>query len=182
MRVSASILVVDDDEVHLAISAFVLSQAGHTVHTAASGVEAVRVAAVHPLDLVLLDLNMPGLSGWDTLRGLRRLEPAKRVPVLAFTAADDEVPERLRRAGFSGYARKAASHQQLPRVVELAMLTDSVGASWSECSACLTEEVHRGPFLHRERFEVVPGWQGHATCATCGSTVHPPERGEPGVV
>jgi len=69
-RTQKRILVVDDDPSVREMLARVLADEGYAVMSAADGQEALETAVAAPVDLVLLDLNMPGRSGWDTFEGL----------------------------------------------------------------------------------------------------------------
>lgn len=88
----ARILIIDDDaDIREAVSE-VLAFEGHEVWSAAEGEEGlVRCRQVRP-DLVLLDLMMPGMNGWDFLKSLRRDEALGRTPVLVMSALG-RVPE-----------------------------------------------------------------------------------------
>lgn len=77
------VLVVDDEEAVSRTNAAVLSSAGFRVLSAASGDEALEVARTTPVDAVLLDYSMPGLSAQETLAGLRRSWPAMPVVCLS---------------------------------------------------------------------------------------------------
>lgn len=90
--VVARILVIDDDaDIREAVSE-VLSFEGHEVWSAAEGEEGlVRCRQVRP-ELVLLDLMMPGMNGWEFLKSLRRDEVLGRTPVLVISALG-RVPE-----------------------------------------------------------------------------------------
>lgn len=88
----ARILVIDDDsDIRDAVTE-VLSFEGHEVFTASEGEQGlVRCRLVHP-DLILLDLMMPGMNGWDFLKSLRRDEVMGRTPVVVVSALG-RVPE-----------------------------------------------------------------------------------------
>ncbi len=94
----ARILVIDDDaDIRDAVTE-VLSFEGFEVFAAAEGEQGlVRCRQLRP-DLILLDLMMPGMNGWDFLRALRREEPIARTPVVVVSALG-RVPE-LQVAGF----------------------------------------------------------------------------------
>lgn len=79
------VLVVDDQEEIREMTSLVLSGAGYAVTTAAGGEEALRRARIEPFDLVLLDINMPGMGGWETLRLLREDEELDGLPVAMFS-------------------------------------------------------------------------------------------------
>jgi class 3 adenylate cyclase len=82
------LLVVDDTPMNVKLLADLLSAKGYAVVTAASGAEALtRVAEEHP-DLVLLDVMMPGMSGYDVCRRLRESPATEMLPVVMVTALD----------------------------------------------------------------------------------------------
>jgi DNA-binding response OmpR family regulator len=82
---SRLILVVDDDADIRTLTRTVLSSAGYDVRSASSGAEALRILHDAPFDLVLLDVNMPGMSGWETLRLLKAGDPGAGLPVVMFS-------------------------------------------------------------------------------------------------
>jgi two-component system response regulator (stage 0 sporulation protein F) len=83
------ILVVDDQAGIRVLLAEALGAVGHTVQTAASGRQALECMRRQRPDLVLLDVNMPGMSGADTLRELRR--SYREVPVMLITADEQDL-------------------------------------------------------------------------------------------
>jgi len=88
-----SILVIDDDEKITSMLRRGLAFEGYRVRTARSGVEGLDALRQEEPDLVVLDIMMPGLDGWEVCRRLR--EAGSRVPVLMLTAKD-EVADRVR--------------------------------------------------------------------------------------
>lgn len=89
MNDAAAILVVDDDPDNRTLVARFLSAAGHAVIEAASGEEALAVAAREPLALVLLDVMLPGLSGFEVCQRLKRDPKHSGTPVIMVTALGD---------------------------------------------------------------------------------------------
>jgi len=85
------ILLVDDnhDIRHLYSMAFVLE--GHRAVTASSGAEALELLAQHNFDVVILDIQMPQMSGWEVMRHLQQETPSAGVPVVILTAHDEEI-------------------------------------------------------------------------------------------
>src|SRR3989304_7017345 len=100
----ARILVVDDDARNLRLAVSVLEQAGHEVLSAEGGAEGVEVALAHAPDLVLMDVQMPGMDGVSALRRLRadpRTAALKVVALTAFAMKGDA--KRLLARGVEGY-------------------------------------------------------------------------------
>ena len=81
----ARLLVVDDDTDVSAMAALVLRRAGHTVTAVDSGPAALAQIERTPYDLVLLDINMPGMDGWEVLRILKADEGTAQIPVAMFS-------------------------------------------------------------------------------------------------
>jgi len=105
------VLVADDDADLLELIAFTLTQAGYLVIRAADGPEAVRRFAEESADLVVLDVNMPGLSGFQVCEAIRA---GSRVPVMMLTVRGEE--EDLVRAlglGADDYLTKPFSPRTL---------------------------------------------------------------------
>ena len=85
---SGRVLVVEDDEGIREMLKYNLITAGFSVQEASDGAAGLRTARTSPPDLILLDLMLPGMSGFDFCRALRR---SSRVPVIMITAKDAEV-------------------------------------------------------------------------------------------
>ncbi len=83
-----SILVVDDNPVTRVLCSRVLGREGYEVMLAEDGIEALRLVKEKPVDLVLLDVMMPGLDGFDVLEALRKIYPSGRLGILMVTAKD----------------------------------------------------------------------------------------------
>lgn len=116
---SPRVLVIEDNALNLKLVRDVLQHAGYDVVEAATGELGVASAASEPPDLVLLDLQLPGIDGHETLRRLRAGVIPDRVPVVAVTAlAMAEDRDRAQRAGFDGYLEKPISPRSLPAQVE----------------------------------------------------------------
>ncbi|MBN2393081.1 MAG: hybrid sensor histidine kinase/response regulator [Anaerolineae bacterium] len=87
----ASILIVDDTPFNLKFLADVLSRAGYITHTATDGQQAVELAQTLHLDLVLLDIMMPGLSGYEVCSHLKADEKTCDIPVIFLSALNQEL-------------------------------------------------------------------------------------------
>ncbi|MFT3712737.1 MAG: response regulator [Archangium sp.] len=88
---TGNLLVVDDSTHNLEILSTLLTAHGHAVRTASGGREALRLANEATPDLVLLDVNMPDLDGFEVCRSLRKTWNATRLPVVFLSAAKDPV-------------------------------------------------------------------------------------------
>ncbi len=113
---AARVLVIDDDADIRALVAELLGRAGLQVESAADGRAGLRAFHNSPHDLVVLDVSMPELDGWQTLERIRDLSD---VPVLMLTARGDEL-ERVRglKAGADDYVVKPFGRQELVARVE----------------------------------------------------------------
>src|ERR1035437_6488180 len=109
----AKILVVDDDPRNLRLAVTVLEQAGHEVLSAEGGAEGVEAALAHAPDIVLMDMQMPGMDGVAALRRLRAEPRTAALKVVALTAlAMKDDAERLLAEGFDGYFEKPIRYQE----------------------------------------------------------------------
>jgi DNA-binding response OmpR family regulator len=86
---SKRVLIVDDQADILEMTELVLAGAGYDVSTAASGIEALDHLAVQSCDLVLLDINMPDMDGWETLRLIRADDGLAHLPVVMFSVKSE---------------------------------------------------------------------------------------------
>jgi two-component system, OmpR family, phosphate regulon response regulator PhoB len=108
------VLVVDDEPDITALVAYHLAKAGFRVSTAANGAEALKSAREERPDIVILDLMLPGVSGYDVLAELRKREETKDVGVILLTARREET-DRIRglSLGADDYLTKPFSPQEL---------------------------------------------------------------------
>lgn len=79
------VLVVDDDREIVEMTRLILESGGYEVIPAGSGEEALRSASSQRPDLILLDINMPGMDGWETLKILKVHEATQAIPVAMFS-------------------------------------------------------------------------------------------------
>ena len=103
----ATILVVEDTPANLALASKLLSAAGHRVLVASTGAEGVSAAREGSPDLVLMDLGLPDMDGWQALAQIRARPEGAQLKVVAFTAhAMVGDRERALASGFDGYLSK----------------------------------------------------------------------------
>jgi len=118
MMAARRILVVEDNALNLKLVRDVLTVSGYEVVAAPSGEEGVTLAQTCDPDLVLMDIQLPGIDGYEALRQLRQNSQLDGVPVVAVTAfAMREDRERAAREGFDGYIGKPISVRALPSQV-----------------------------------------------------------------
>ncbi|MEY2518059.1 MAG: two-component system, cell cycle response regulator DivK [bacterium] len=103
----ATILIVEDNRHDRSLVAFLLGAFGHATIVSASGVDAIESARDVAPDLVLMDILMPDMDGYETMRQLRTLPSLGSTPIIALTAiADPAERQRALDAGFDGYMTK----------------------------------------------------------------------------
>ncbi|GEM_PF-659362 len=126
------ILVVDDQADNRIILEMALEHAGHTVLTATNGVEAVARAREHKPDIILMDLRMPEMNGWEATC-LLKADPATRsIPIAALTASAVGGTGKLCDAGFCALLHKPVTLGQVRSAVEECVRGAAEGRSWTE--------------------------------------------------
>ncbi|HET7011294.1 MAG TPA: response regulator [Anaerolineales bacterium] len=115
MAPPVKILVIDDEPDTVGLLELTLTTAGYEVHGARSGEEGLHLAMANRYDLLLVDLMMPGMSGFDLMRAIQsKGGQAAQTPIIILTARtrpeDREMGERL---GAVGYLIKPATRGQL---------------------------------------------------------------------
>ena len=121
----ARILLVEDHPTMREAMRMVLAEEGFTVDQAADGTRALDLVASGRPDLVLLDLNIPGISGSDLLTALKASRETSGIPVIVVTAEEEEGRRAAMRAGAQDYLMKPFSPRALVQTVERVL-----GGSW----------------------------------------------------
>ena len=110
----AQILVVDDSTTMRQMVAFTLTSAGHEVVEAPDGNQALATAKQKKFDLVITDVNMPGMNGIDLVQSLRALPDCKFIPILVLTTeAGADLKQKGKSAGATGWIVKPFSPEVL---------------------------------------------------------------------
>jgi two-component system, cell cycle response regulator DivK len=118
------VLLVEDNLHNRRIFAGVLKHYGYEVREAVNGAEAVELARASPPDIILMDLSLPVLDGWEATRQLREIPALRQVPIIALTAhamAGDD--ERALSAGCDGYLSKPISPKRVVAEVQRMLAT-----------------------------------------------------------
>jgi CheY-like chemotaxis protein len=113
------VLLADDAADTREMYALYLSMVGYRVEMAADGREAARFARVSRPDLIVMDLQMPGIDGWAAIRELRRDARTASIPVIVLTGHDlkDYLRYSAIAEGASGYLTKPITPEQLGREI-----------------------------------------------------------------
>jgi CheY-like chemotaxis protein len=116
------VLIVEDNPRNLKLVRDVLAHAGYRTLEAATGEDGLALAQAEHPDLVLMDVQLPGIDGLEALARLRAEPATAGIPVMAVTAfAMEEDRRRFRSAGFDGYLEKPIDVRALPGQVAAAL-------------------------------------------------------------
>jgi two-component system cell cycle response regulator DivK len=121
------VLIVEDDYDNLNVATQVLNFQGAEVHVAENGVTGLKVLGEITPTIVLMDISMPQMDGWEMLRHMRDNPRTADLPVIAVTAhAMEGDKERVLAAGFDGYIRKPFDVMTfLDEIMESLAITES---------------------------------------------------------
>ena len=114
----ARILVVDDSPTEMFRFKEILNKNGYTVLEATNGADGVTVAQAEQPDLVLMDVVMPGVNGFQATRQIARGEKTKHIPIV-IVSTKDQATDRVwgKRQGASGYLTKPVDENKLIEVI-----------------------------------------------------------------
>ena len=109
----AKVLIIEDNAANMKLATFLLESAGHTVVTATNAEAGLTLAHGEQPDLILMDIQLPGMDGLEATARLKKDDATRAIRVIALTALamkGDE--ERIRAAGCDGYIAKPMSYQE----------------------------------------------------------------------
>jgi two-component system, sensor histidine kinase and response regulator len=114
------VLLAEDNPANQKVAAYILKDRGHVVDIAADGYEAIRLYEQNPYAVVLMDVQMPGMSGLEATAAIRKCQQGgKHVPIIAMTAhAMKEDRDRCLAAGMDGYLSKPVDAREMIALVE----------------------------------------------------------------
>jgi two-component system response regulator AtoC/two-component system nitrogen regulation response regulator NtrX len=119
---SATVLVVDDQPFFTTMLHNVLEQQGFRVLVANSGSDGLKTAKEQSPDVILLDIEMPGMDGFVVCEQLRKAEPVKHIPIIILTGTNNpKLNERAFKAGADIVALKVLSSERLVNMIRLAL-------------------------------------------------------------
>ena len=120
----ARILIIEDNPTNMRLATFLLQSAGHTVLGAKDAEVGLALARAEHPDLILMDIQLPGMDGLEATGLLKRDEATREIPVIALTALamkGDE--ERIRAAGCDGYIAKPLAYRDFLTVISAQLST-----------------------------------------------------------
>ncbi len=109
----ATILIVEDNAANMALATFLLQSVGHTVLSSTDAEAGLTLARERQPDLVLMDIQLPGMDGLAATALLKQHDSTRAIPVIALTAlamSGDE--QRIRAAGCDGYIAKPFAYRE----------------------------------------------------------------------
>ena len=116
----SDILIVEDNPVNQKLIAFLLTRAGYTYEVAENGADALQRLDQSQFKLVLMDMMMPVMNGYDATKAIRANPKLKNLPVIALTAnAMKGEDEKCRAAGCSDYLAKPYSKDQILNAISI---------------------------------------------------------------
>jgi two-component system cell cycle response regulator DivK len=115
----AVILVVEDQEANQELVTRFLKRDGHRVLLATDGLAGVNAALEHIPDLILMDLGLPGMDGWEAAKQIKSNPQTAHIPIIALTArVQPEEVFKAKQAGCDGYETKPVVYQRLLKKIE----------------------------------------------------------------
>jgi two-component system, cell cycle response regulator DivK len=118
------ILIVEDNEKNMKLARDVLQSRGYVTLEAVTGEDGVRVAIEKKPDLVLMDIQLPGINGIEALRRVRADPECARIPIVAFTASVMSTDRsQITEAGFDGFIGKPINLKEFLETVKLVLET-----------------------------------------------------------
>lgn len=134
------ILVVDDDPHAIEILTRMLHREGYDCVSVESGVEALRAAREHPVDVILLDVMMPEMDGLQVCERLREDEDLSQIPVMLLTARDDlETRAQGMMLGVSEFLTKPINKRELFTRIDAQLHAREIGRKLVEADASASE-------------------------------------------
>ncbi len=120
----STILIVEDNEKNMKLARDVLQSRGYSTLEAVTGEDGVRVAIEKKPDLVLMDIQLPGINGIEALRRVRADPECTRIPIVAFTASVmSSDRSQITEAGFDGFIGKPINLKEFLETVKRVLET-----------------------------------------------------------
>lgn len=120
----ATVLIVEDNRANMTLAVFLLQSAGYTVLSATNAEAGLALARDEQPNLILMDIQLPGMDGLEATAVLKRDDATRAIPVIALTALamkGDE--ERIRAAGCDGYIAKPLAYKDFLAVISAQLVS-----------------------------------------------------------
>ncbi|WP_456475203.1 response regulator [Candidatus Pyrohabitans sp.] len=129
---AARILIIDDEPEIITLTRMMLQKAGYEGIGAENGKEGLEILGKDRVDLVLLDVVMPGMNGWEVCRKIKADEELRQIPVVMFTVYDNkEDVMRSHECGADAYLSKPFDREELLDVVRRLLRDRRSDRCWS---------------------------------------------------
>lgn len=121
------ILIIEDTPANLQLTMAILEGAGHLPVSAPTAEHGLRIASTEPVDLILMDMRLPGIDGMTATRLLKEDPRTNHIPIIALTASAMQGDEqRMRDGGCAGYVAKPIRYQTLLEAIDGVLAHDKV--------------------------------------------------------
>lgn len=113
------ILIVDDCDTTRKLLSYIIRERGYRIIGASNGIEALEIMAANPVDLVVTDLNMPQMDGFELSKNLRGSDSYREIPIIMITTESGDADKKMGMdAGVTTYLTKPISPQRLLYEIE----------------------------------------------------------------
>jgi len=117
-----TVLIIDDQPFFISMQQSMLKQQGYQVLSSTSGPEGLKLAKKHKPDLILLDIEMPGMDGFAVCQRLKQDEELQQIPVIILTGTQDlKLNEKAFKAGADVTVLKSVSGERLINMIRIAL-------------------------------------------------------------
>jgi signal transduction histidine kinase/CheY-like chemotaxis protein len=122
--INKKILLVEDNQINLQMTEEILDVMGFNTFTAESGLTAIELINENFFDVILMDIRMPDMDGYETTKRIRAMEAGKNIAIIALTAdAVDGVAEKAKNAGMNGYLTKPLYPLKLSQILKKCIMS-----------------------------------------------------------
>lgn len=172
---SENILIVDDTPANLKLLSQILSKNGYCTRVASNGSHALSSVELALPDLILLDVKMPGLNGYEVCEKLKRSEKTQDIPVIFISALDD-LKDKLQgfRAGGLDYITKPFQVEEVLARVKTHLDLRNFQQQLQKKNARMAHELHLAALMQKnfipQKMPVLSGWQFDAALQSANET------------
>ncbi|MDJ0378758.1 response regulator [Cryobacterium sp. PH31-L1] len=167
----ARILIIEDNAINMKLATLLVSRAGHSTLEAVDAETGLLIARLEVPDLILMDIQLPGMDGFAATAELKSDPITAEIPVIALTAmAMSRDQDRAREAGCDAYITKPLHFQELQDAINWLMPRVDVEAASDEAGSRTRNVLQPAPLLRETPADVSPAHQARAARRTPGAT------------